>query len=145
MLADSKSTSGIDSRSKILEAVNGVAITSGALVDMKRDEGRALLREHRVVYIYHNAIDSVGDSANTESETFPATRKAIDQLTDLVRHIINSLNGTNILITSDHGFLFEMSAPDATDRPTVVEKPSGALIAKKRYILAAISESLRTS
>jgi uncharacterized protein (TIGR02687 family) len=135
VLADGKSTSGIDNRAKILEAVNGHAISSAALISMKRDEGRAFIRDHRVVYIYHNTVDAVGDSAGTEDKTFQATRRAINELSGLVRRIINDLNVTNVIVTSDHGFVYEQTPPDGTDRTIMVEKPTGTVIAKKRYLL----------
>ncbi len=135
VFADGKSTSGTENRAKLLEPIGGTAIASGELMSMKRDEGRSLIREHRIVYIYHNAIDSVGDTASTEGETFNATRKAINQLADLVRQIINSLNGTNVIVTSDHGFLYEETRPDSTDRTVLIDKPSGTVIDKKRYLL----------
>ena len=135
VLADGISTSGTENRSAILGAVGGVAITADALLKMKKEEGRAFIRDYRVVYIYHNQIDAVGDSASTEEDTFGAVREAIEELANLVRHVINSLNGSVLLITADHGFLFEELPPDVTDKSSLEEKPQDALIAKKRYLI----------
>ena len=35
---------------------------------MKKDEGREFVKDKRVVYIYHNTVDAVGDDAKTEDE-----------------------------------------------------------------------------
>lgn len=125
----------LEQRGKVLESVQGVAVKSETLMSMKKDEGRAFIKPHRVVYVYHNQIDAVGDSASTEDATFAAVRKAIDELADLVSKIINSLNGNHLLLTADHGFLFRESPPGETDKNSLNEKPAGTLKAKKRYLL----------
>ncbi len=92
---------------------------------MKKDEGRAFIKPYRVVYVYHNQVDAVGDSASTEDHTFDAVRKAIDELGDLVGKIVNSLNGNHLLITADHGFLFQETPPGETDKNSLATKPAG--------------------
>ena len=99
-------------RNDILAAVEGVAVKGEDLMAMKRDEGREFVREKMVVYVYHNTVDATGDYAPTEGNTFEAVRRAIDEIADLVGHIINNLNGSQVLITADHGFLFPESAPE---------------------------------
>jgi uncharacterized protein (TIGR02687 family) len=135
VLADGQSTAGIDPRGEVLASVNGIALRADDLIALKKEEGRALVAESRVIYIYHNIVDSAGDSASTENQTFAAVRRAITQLGDLVRYIVNNLNGNFVLITADHGFLFTESSPDQTDKSSLGEKPEGTIIAKKRYLL----------
>jgi uncharacterized protein (TIGR02687 family) len=135
VLADGKSTSGLDNRTRILEAVDGVALGADTLLSMKREEGRAFIKDCRVIYVYHNTIDAIGDKAATEDETFQAVRRAIDELANVIRHIINSLNGSYVIVTADHGFLFQNTPPDLTDRSALGDKPAGAVVAKKRYLL----------
>lgn len=125
----------LEQRGKVLESVQGVVVKAETLMSMKKDEGRAFIKPYRVVYVYHNQIDAVGDSASTEDDTFAAVRKAIDELADLVSKIINSLNGNHLLITADHGFLFRETPPGETDKNSLSEKPAGTLKAKKRYLL----------
>ena len=50
-------------------------------------------------------------------------------------YIINNLNGHHILITADHGFFFTETPPGDPDKSALPEKPSGTVIAKKRYLL----------
>jgi len=40
-----------------------------------------------------------------------------------------------VVITADHGFLFTETAPGATDRSALTEKPPGTVTAKKRYLI----------
>jgi uncharacterized protein (TIGR02687 family) len=101
----------------------------------KKDEGREFVKDKRVVYVYHDTVDAVGDDAKTEGHTFEAVRRAIDQLAALVGYIVNGLNGHHILITADHGFLFTESAKVETDKSKLNDKPDSAILAKKRYVL----------
>lgn len=135
VLADGKPTASLDQRHAILAAVDGLAIKAEDLTALTKEAGREKVADHRVVYIYHNEIDARGDSASTESGTFDAARKAIEDVADLVRYIINNLNGNYVLVTADHGFLFTETAPDGTDRSKLVNKPAGAVKAKKRYLI----------
>lgn len=57
-----------------------------------------------MVYIYHNRIDDVSDKALTEEQVFEACEMAIEELKSLEKLIVNSMSGSNILITADHGF-----------------------------------------
>ncbi|WP_395090788.1 BREX-1 system phosphatase PglZ type A [Armatimonas sp.] len=135
VLADGKTTVGIENRKKILAGVGGVAISSDEILAMKKDEGRAAIRDHRVVYLYHNTVDAIGDSASTEEETFSAVARAIEELANLVRHVINGLNGSYVIVTADHGFLYQSSALTLTDKSQLGDRPTGMVIAKKRYLI----------
>lgn len=108
-------------RQRVLMAVepNSVAVQYQELLAMKRAERRALTTGQRVVYIYHNTIDAIGDKTATESKVFAACYDAIQELTNLLRIVVNDLQGTDILITADHGFLYTykpLSESDKVDR-----------------------------
>ena len=135
VLVDGKPTSGIDNRDAILAGRDGMAVKADELLAKKKDDGREFVSGKRLVYIYHNAVDAVGDKADTEKDTFEAVRKAINELAALVSYIINNLNGHHIVITADHGFLFSETAPGDTDKCSLPDKPPGTVIAKKRYLL----------
>ncbi|HDJ7835885.1 TPA: BREX-1 system phosphatase PglZ type A, partial [Acinetobacter baumannii] len=70
VLVDGQSSKGTAARSKILAAYNGLAVTAETVKGWSRDEGREALKDHDLIYVYHNVIDARGDSASTESETF---------------------------------------------------------------------------
>lgn len=122
-------------RDGILQSIGGVACKSDELMSKKKEEGREFIKDKRVVYIYHNTIDAIGDAANTEEKTFEAVRRAINELANLVGYIVNALNGNHIVITADHGFLFTESARVETEKSKLKDKPSGTVLAKKRYLL----------
>ena len=135
LMADGQVVSSFIERAKALGKVQGTAIKVEDLIAMSRDEGREFVKNYRVIYIYHNQVDAIGDTASTESQTFSAVRVAINELSALVRHIINKLNGSNVLITADHGFLYQEVSPRLPDRSGLASKPSGTLRAKKRYLI----------
>ena len=132
---DGQPCASLEQRHQILSSVNGCAIKADDFIKMKKEEGREFVRSSRVIYIYHNVIDAVGDTASTEADTFDAVRKTIAELSDLVRFIINSLNGTHVFVTADHGFLFQEKQPASTDKSLLDQKPTGTVKAKKRYLL----------
>lgn len=135
VLVDGKPTSSTEQRNEVLRAVGGMACKAGELQAMKRDESREFVKDRRVVYIYHNTVDSVGDSASTEDRTFEAVRRAIDELAAVVSYVINKLNGSQVIVTADHGFLFTESAPGEPEKTRLTEKPLGTVLAKKRYLI----------
>jgi len=54
----------------------------------------------------------------------------------LVKKICNSLNGTNVIITSDHGFLYQRSPiQEAEKRP--IPDSNAVLESKRRYLLTS--------
>src|SRR5262249_24900564 len=93
------------------------------------------VKDKRVVYIYHDMIDAIGEGKRSEGETFQAVRETIDTLASLVGHIVNNLNGHHIVVTTDHGFLYSQTAPGETEKSKVEDKPDGTVVDNKRYLL----------
>lgn len=112
---DSSSTGG---REKILKSAysDSIALKLNTLIDKSRDDARDLIKDSRVIYLYHNVIDAIGDDAKTEKKTFKAVRECLDELFKAVKKIVGSLNGTRILITADHGFLYNRDPLAETDK-----------------------------
>jgi uncharacterized protein (TIGR02687 family) len=135
VLVDGKPTASLEKRNAILQSVGGLACLAGDLIAMKKDEGREFVSGKRVVYIYHNKVDAIGDDSKTEGDTFEAVRAAINELAALVAFIINTLNGNHVVITADHGFFFTETAPGEPDKSKIDEKPAGTVKAKKRYLI----------
>lgn len=135
ILVDEKPTSNLEQRSRVLSEYQGIALKSDRLFEVNKNQGRELIKPYRVVYIYHDRIDSTGDNASSEDQTFEAVRKTIQELDSLVRIIINSLNGTHVLVTADHGFVFSNRPPQEVDKSVLDLRPQAALETKKRYIL----------
>ncbi len=118
LLCDGEPAESTENRNKILNNAHSgnVALTYKTLLGLKQAERREAVSKAEVVYIYHNAIDAVGDKSATEDQVFEACDQAITELKNLVRLIVNDMNGTNILITADHGFLYSYKPLEESDK-----------------------------
>ncbi|MDU0355761.1 BREX-1 system phosphatase PglZ type A [Paraglaciecola aquimarina] len=135
--ADGLSVHGHDNRHKILQKHGGIAFKSDEVLNWTNQEGRDKVRDAQVVYIYHDEIDAIGDKQATENQTFEAARNAVDEIKQLVGRIINRLNGSRVIVTADHGFLFKMTDVTDSDKTALKSKPAGTIEAKKRYLIGA--------
>ena len=114
---DGESTVGTDNRAKILaQAIpdGATAIRAQDLLAMNRDESRALIRDHQVVYILHNQIDAIGDKRESEERVFDAVETTLEELVDIIKKLANA-NISNVMITSDHGFIYQHRAIDESE------------------------------
>jgi len=129
-------TAGSAAREKILKTREPASIVVRAedLLAMTTHAGRQLVKDSRVVYIYHNRIDAIGDKQATEESTFGAVATAIDELKRLIDFVHGCLNGSRILVTADHGFLFQMGNLSVTDKGTW-ESGGQVKESKKRYVV----------
>jgi uncharacterized protein (TIGR02687 family) len=106
VLVDGVSSQGTERRCAILTAENpdSIAVQYVDLLRMNQQERRAFARGKDVVYIYHNTIDNTGE--HNELKVFEACQTAITELINTVKIVVNTMSGTNVVITSDHGFLY---------------------------------------
>lgn len=135
ILVDGQPCASMEQRKKIMAPVDGLAVKAPDLQAMKRDQGREFVKDARVIYVYHNEIDATGDSASSEEKAFQAVRTTIEELGALISHVINNLNGSRVIVTADHGFLYQETRPGAADKSGIDKKPAGSLKEKKRYLL----------
>ena len=116
-LMGEQSTSGTDNRNKILKTLLGDragAIQAKLLMDKITNESRELLKAHDVLYVYHNRIDHTGDKMQSEGEAFEAVEQTFDDLMKLIKKLANA-NANNILITADHGFIYQNKSLEESD------------------------------
>ena len=139
---DGQSTAGIDARRTILEGADGRAFTYEELKQDTIKVMRSKFKGTSAVYIYHDVIDATGDHAASESATPDAVNRAIDELSGLVGKLI-SADITRILVTADHGFLFQDSEPvnDDTAKQGGVPRGRSVSVKKRRYVLGKDLES----
>lgn len=138
VLVDGKSCAGLLNRDKILKSCNekSVAIGYEAFLSLGRIEGREFAKNHQVIYIYHDEIDKMGEK--NEPKTFDAVSSTFDTIIKTIKQISN-FNGVNILITSDHGFLFT-NQPTLESEFCVVPK-NDALRQNRRFVIGKNLES----
>ncbi len=114
--ADGISTQGTANRTKILQKYlpESIAIQASDFLSMKKTELRSYFKPYKLVYIYENSIDSRGKPP-TEDQVFEATEECFDRLTRLTKKIHNDLQWRNVIITADHGYLYEKTEVDESN------------------------------
>lgn len=134
VLVDGQRSDGTGNRNKVLAPVDGYAIQAEDVLSMPRGELRELYSAHQVLYVYHDRIDATGDKARTERQVFEAANEALRDLLDLIKRLTNA-NATNILVTADHGFLYQDTA--LADAFYLSTKPQGddLVVTNRRYVL----------
>lgn len=91
-----------------------------------------------LVYIFHDTIDEASHSQNP-FEVIGACRKAIQQLSVLVRRLHATWNVTDVVITADHGFLYNDIKFEEKDKHSITD----AEIEKKtRYYLTESTQQI---
>ncbi len=113
VLVDGLSSSGVPGRSQVLEKNSGVRATAIAAEKFMNfsaaTEGREFVKAYDLIYIYHNQIDKTGDDKTSEGKLPQAVEAELGFLKSLLKQIAN-VNGSNILITSDHGYIYQNEA-----------------------------------
>lgn len=134
VLADGQPTESTN-RDKVLksENINSVALQYKNIIGLKRAERSEFIKGMDVVYIYHNKIDET--SHTSENAVFNACDDAIDEIKNMVRIIVNDFSGYNILITSDHGFLYTYSPLTEDDKVSKISWKSNEVDYGRRYCI----------
>ncbi|MTW21817.1 BREX-1 system phosphatase PglZ type A [Allochromatium palmeri] len=149
VLVDGQSSQGTANRTKILKAATegrGQAVTSEDLMTMNKEESRELLKANDVLYIYHNRIDHTGDKMHSEGQAFEAAEQTLEDLVRIVKKL-TSANASNILMTADHGFLYQNRALEESDFAEVDATGDLVLYRDRRFVLGKgmdANPSLRT-
>ncbi|MFW5695793.1 MAG: BREX-1 system phosphatase PglZ type A [Alkalispirochaeta sp.] len=89
------------------------------------------------VYIYSNTIDARSDNQKTELESPDAVEDELRRLVAMVRKITGQLNRTHVVITADHGYLYQ-SGPLVDAHMLVAETPDGGE-KERRYVVGSES------
>ncbi|GAA4399015.1 hypothetical protein GCM10023187_10280 [Nibrella viscosa] len=134
-------TEGLDAREAILKAANprSRAVDFRQLEGMRREDIRELFREE-VVYVYHNLIDYTGDKRDSEGDTFKAVRESLNDLKRLIKQLHSQYNVAKVLLTADHGFVYQHLSPD---EPALEKSPDVAARQEhNRYVIADDSKPL---
>ena len=133
---DGISSKGTKNRDKILKNsnANSTYIDTKSFLDFSRDSGREFVKEHKIIYIYHNEIDATGDKSASEHKVFSAVEDSFITIEKIIKQIAN-FNGSNILITSDHGFLYQ-NTPTHESEFCSVDKPANVKRFNRRFIIS---------
>lgn len=134
---DGISSSGLENRNAILlkkHENRARALLSKDYKNLTPEEKRTLTKEIQVLYIYHNRIDAIGDKRETESETINAVHLTILDMVDLIKALYNA-NFNRIVITSDHGFLYQNLRLDEADLTSPEVSAKELYLSKRRFVI----------
>lgn len=137
ILVDGVSSQGTANRSKILAgSVSGTAkaMRANELLGLNKEACRSLFRENDVVYVFHNRIDATGDKKESEERVFEAVEETLQELIKILKKL-TAANATNIIITSDHGFIYQNRPIEQSDFADVVIKGREIYHQDRRFIL----------
>jgi uncharacterized protein (TIGR02687 family) len=130
---DGHAATGTANRAEILKLAcdtKATAIQAADFMELNtKTSGRELMRDNEVIYIFHATIDSIGHNLGSEAKTFDAVEQAFDELEQILKKVAN-INGTNMLLTADHGFLFQQD--DVADGDAVALPTAGEILFRDR-------------
>ncbi|MBA5607373.1 BREX-1 system phosphatase PglZ type A [Duganella sp. FT3S] len=133
---DGISATGTVNRARILAqtVTSSTAVLAKDVLAMGKEDSRALVRDHEVVYVYHNLIDKTGDTRDTEERVFGAAEDTLDELLRVIKKLANA-NASNIVVTADHGFIYQHQPLQDSD--FLSTEPSGdeILYIDRRFVL----------
>lgn len=134
---DGRSATGTANRAEILRLAcdsKATALQAEDFLELNtKTDGRALMRDHEVIYIFHDHIDKVGHTLGTEARAFDAVEETFEELEKIIKKVAN-INGSNMLITADHGFLFQQEDLDDGDM-TALPKADEWTYRNRRFAL----------
>jgi uncharacterized protein (TIGR02687 family) len=139
ILVDGQILSTLDSRIKHLEKYQKGALCVSYVDVMNNDQttNRELFK-HPLVYIFHDTIDEAGHTQNP-FDVIEACKKAVEQLAVLIPRLHATYNVSNVIVTADHGFLYNDITFEDKDKHSVIDD----FIEKKtRYYLTHSTDSV---
>jgi PglZ domain len=118
VLRNHKSTQGREAREATLQANSNspaIAIPAADILTWTIEQGREAIKPHRIIYIYHDVIDTIGDKAASERQVLEACDKAIQEILKLTKRLCNSLNATRIIRERLHFCVSQSENPARND------------------------------
>ena len=111
---------------------NACCVDYETVIKADQKTARALFKRP-LVYIFHDTIDAASHGADA-GDVIVACRKAIGQLAVLVRRLHASWNVANVVLTADHGFLYNDVEFAEKDKHAVTV--AGIIEKKTRYYVS---------
>lgn len=138
---DGLSSMGTANRMKILDRAlpgRATALKADEFMALRGEDCRALVRDHDVIYVYHNRIDAAGDKRESEERVFEAVEETLQDLIRLIKKLAGA-NANNVLVTADHGFIYQNRAIEESDfsgsEPEAEPEGGAILFRDRRFVL----------
>lgn len=134
-LADGTPTNGTDNRERVIRTAEprSRAVQARSFMKLKRVARRELVGDVRVLYVYHDLIDSTGEEYPTEDRVLGACDETVDGLVALVKVLVNDLRFNRVVVTADHGFLYTRSPLSEAQKVSLAEVGADVAFAGRRH------------
>lgn len=132
-----QSSQGTANRIKILTdniEQRATAVKADEIMRLNGEDCRSLLRDHDVIYVYHNRIDATGDKLVSEERAFEAVEETLQEIIRLIKKLTGA-NANNLLITTDHGFIYQNRAIDESDFLGTEATGTNVLFRDRRFVM----------
>ena len=136
IINSSISTEGIPNRNNILQKAksDSLAVQFSEIISNSQEKNREIFKK-AVVYIYHDIIDSTGDKKASERRTFDVVPEAIDEIKRMVKSLHATFNVSKVIITADHGFLYNDREIEDKDLETISDP--NPMTSHNRYFITS--------
>lgn len=135
--ADGMPTVSTPQREAVLQKVEPTAraMRAEAYLELSAPERRALLKESKLVYLYHNKIDAAGEKMATESNVFKACEDTVEELVSITRRVCLDASSARVVITADHGFLYTAQELEEHQFLIKADLPDDPFLFGKRHVV----------
>ncbi|WP_313470115.1 BREX-1 system phosphatase PglZ type A, partial [Carnobacterium sp.] len=135
---DGLTSESIEKRNEILQRMGSkksLAIGYDTINQMNRNELRSTFAGKKLIYIYHNRIDAIGDQRITENDVFSAVEETLQQVKRLLTRLATEVSAAQLFVTADHGFLYSRKPVQPVEKVTLDNNLEG-MVYNKRFILS---------
>jgi len=110
VLVDDKPATNLKMRQDLLKTFNddSLALTEEEVNSCTTSQLRELFKGKNLIYIYQNMIDKIGDDYTSEGNVFDMVDQCLNSLEKVIKKLVSS-GIINIIVTSDHGFIYQDS------------------------------------
>lgn len=138
VLVDGQNSVGLEARAKLLNAGRtgdrADAMRAEDFLALTKEDARTRVSDCDILYIYHNQIDATGDKIATEDRTFEAVEDTLEDIIKLVKKL-SGANASNVLVTADHGFLYQHRPIEESDFSSSEIQGETVLSINRRFVL----------
>ena len=134
IIVDNISSASTENREKILQVKNpkSKAMLFKEFDTTSRENLREIFSGVDIVYIYHNRIDKTGE--DFEDEVFDSADNAINEIKEKIKFIFNNSLASNVIVTADHGFLYQNG--DVAEHQKITIGLTNSITSSKRFIIS---------
>ena len=137
VLVDGEKDGGKEARASILAKYvpESAVINYSDLLAMNSMAKKEFIKGKKVVYVFHDDIDSAGHDSAGESKVFDSCEETVNKLLSFIQTLVNTRSSINVIVTSDHGFIYSYNKLDETDKISIQSEEIVDALGEKRCVV----------